>query len=256
MSLYDCNSCSACGGNCDRCTATVCLKNMESHKEIYKLTNEFDNKFHQAAQNLYDRCIEIRNNLLNNYGINIDISSIYDTILCEDFLLKIRNKQEESHNYINKLKQEIENIKKEKNEKINDLNNLYFQHKNEIDTKFKEEENKYKIVDSKYNEIINSKKQIINKLINERDSIFIDIDKLVKDFIYDERKKLEKEFDVNKGETDKKNMWIEKEFKYSKEEETKREEYLEQIKKIKSYSDKIPNYENWIMAFNLNKYIN
>ena len=119
MSLYDCNSCSACGGNCDRCTATVCLKNMESHKEIYKLTNEFDNKFHQALKNLYDRCIEIRNNLLNNYGINIDISSIYDTILCEDFLLKIRNKQEESHNYINKLKQEIENIKKEKNEKIN-----------------------------------------------------------------------------------------------------------------------------------------
>ena len=89
MSLYDCNSCSACGGNCDRCTATVCLKNMESHKEIYKLTNEFDNKFHQAAQNLYDRCIEIKNNLLNNYGINIDISSIYDTILCEDFLLKM-----------------------------------------------------------------------------------------------------------------------------------------------------------------------
>ena len=34
MSLYDCNSCSACGGNCDRCTATVCLNNMESHKEI------------------------------------------------------------------------------------------------------------------------------------------------------------------------------------------------------------------------------
>ena len=256
MSFYDCNSCAACGGRCDRCTLAVCLNNMESHKEIYKLTNEFDNKFHQALKNLYDRCIEIRNNLLNNYGINIDASLIYDTILCEDFLLKIRNKRDEAHNYINKLKQEIENIKKEKTEKINNLNNLHLQHKNEIDKKFKEEENKYKIVDSKYNEIINSKKQIINKLINERDSIFIDIDKLVKDFIYDERKNLEKEFDVNKGETDKKNMWIEKEFKYSKEEETKREEYLEQIKKIKSYSDKIPNYENWIMAFNLNKYIN
>ena len=256
MSFYDCNSCAACGGRCDRCTLSVCLNNMESHKEIYKLTNEFDNKFHQALKNLYNKCFEIKNNLLNNYGINIDASLIYDTILCEDFLLKIRNKRDESHNYINKLKQEIENIKKEKTEKINNLTNLHLQHKNEIDKKFKEEENKYKIVDSKYNEIFNSKKQIINKLINERDSIFIDIDKLVKDFINDERKNLEKEFDVNKGETDKKNMWIEKEFKYSKEEETKREEYLEQIKKIKSYSDKIPNYENWIMAFNLNKYIN
>ena len=256
MSFYDCNSCRACGGKCDRCTLPVCLNNMESHKEIYKLTNEFDNKFHQALQNLYDRCLEIGNNLLNNYGINIDTSSIYDTILCEDFLLKIRNKQEESHNYINKLKQEIENIKKEKTEKINNLNKLHLQHKNEIDKKFEEEENKYKIVDSKYNEAINSKKEMINKLVNERDSIFIDIDKLVKDFITDERKNLEKEFDVNKSEVDKKNMWIEKEFKYSKEEETKKEEYLEQIKKLKSYSDKIPNYENWILAFNLNKYIN
>ena len=65
MSFYDCNSCRACGGKCDRCTLPVCLNNMESHKEIYKLTNEFDNKFHQALQNLYDRCLEIGNNLLN-----------------------------------------------------------------------------------------------------------------------------------------------------------------------------------------------
>ena len=91
---------------------------------------------------------------------------------------------------------------------------------------------------------------------NELDSIHINIDEIVKSFIDEERKKSEKEFNDNKNKIDEKYIFTEKEFAYSEEELDKKNEYLNKIRKIKSYSDKIPNYENWIRAFNLNKYLN
>ena len=257
MSLTECNSCSACNGKCDNCTLEVCINNMEKHREIYKLIKDFDYKTSEALQNLFDKCMEIKSNLYNNYGINIEIYNIYDTIIIsEDFLNKLRIKKEEAENYIDKLKKEMENIEKEKTDNINNLNNLHQQNKKEIDKKFEEEEKKYQMNGSSNDELINSKKKIINDLIKEKDSIFIDIETIVKSFIDEERKNTEKEFDINKIEIDNNNIFIEEEFKYSEKELEKKNEYLNEINKIKKYSDKIPNYENWIMAFNLSKYLN
>lgn len=257
MSIYSCNSCGACGGQCDQCTLAVCLNNMGCHREIYKLKDDFEQKVCEATQNLYDKCIEIKHNLSNNYGINIEIASIYDKILqSKDFLNKMKIKKEETNNYNNKTKTEMEIIKKEKLDKINQLNNIHLQKKEEIKKKFENEEKKYKINESKHDEEIKSKKQIINDLVKEKDNIFIDIDEIVKDFITEERKKVEKEFDISKNEVDARYIYQEKELKYSPKELKQKDECLNEIKKIKSYSDKIPNFDKWIIAFNLNKYFN
>ena len=255
MSLEECNSCNACHGKCDKCTLDVCLKNMENHKEIYKLTNSFQNKLNEAFQNLYDRCVEIKNSLHSDYGINIEISSLYDKFFqSEDFLNKLNIKRCEAQDYIDKIRHQMEQIKKDNSNKINEIHALHTQNKNEIDNIFKEEEKKYEIIETNHNDLINSKKQIIDKLIKEKDSIFIDVDKIVNSFIEEERKNIEKEFENNKIEINKNNFFIDEELKYSNEEIEKKNEYLNEIKKIKNYSDKIPNYENWIIGFNLNKY--
>ena len=258
MSLEECNSCNACcGGKCDKCTLDVCLKNMENHKEIYKLINDFQNKLNDAFQNLYDKCDKIKNNLHSNNGIIIEISSKCDKFLqSEDFLNKLEIKRCEANEYIDKIKLQMEQIKNDNKNKINEIHALHTQNKNEIDNKFKEEEKKYKIVETNHNDLINSKKQIIDILIKEKDSIFIDVDKIVNSFIEEERKNIVKEFENNKIEINKNYFFIDKELKYSNEELEKKNEYLNEIKKIKNYSDKIPNYENWIISFNLNKFFN
>ena len=92
--------------------------------------------------------------------------------------------------------------------------------------------------------------------MKEKDSIFINIEEIVKSFVDEERKKVENDFNNNKIELDEKYSYEEKEFKYNQEELEEKNKYLNDIRKIKSYSEKIPNYENWINAFNLNKYIN
>ena len=115
MSYNDCNSCGACHGKCDKCSLGVCVDNMENHRKIYRLKDEFCNKTYFALQNLYDKCVEIQNNLNYNYGIYIELTNIYDKIIqSNDFLSKIRIKKEEIQNGINRIKNEIEIVKKEK----------------------------------------------------------------------------------------------------------------------------------------------
>ena len=154
------------------------------------------------------------------------------------------------------LENEIEINKKEKLDKIKKLNEKHINNKKLIVEKFNEEKENYKINEFKFEETINSKKQVINDLLKEKDSIFINIEEIVKSFVDEERKKVENDFNNNKIELDEKYSYEEKEFKYNQEELEEKNKYLNDIRKIKSYSEKIPNYENWINAFNLNKYIN
>lgn len=83
MSYSQCYSCSPCGGKCDKCSARVCIDNMENHRKIYKLKDDFCNIIYYALQNLYDKCVEI-----------IELSNIYDKIIqSNDFLRKMRIKK-------------------------------------------------------------------------------------------------------------------------------------------------------------------
>ena len=256
MSFYDCYSCKLCNGKCDRCIS-VCSNNVRDHEEIYKLKEAFYNLVDKAWQNTYDKCLEIKNKLLNDYGINIEISQVYDKLeISKDFFRKIVVEKENIQNELNQLKNKIEIKKKEQLDKINKLNEEHINNKKSLVEKFNKEKELYKIDESKYEEAFKSRKQVINDLMNEKDNIFIDIEGIVKSFVDEERKKVEKEFNENKVELDEKYSYTEKEFKYSQEELEKKNEYLDGIRKIKSYSEKIPNFENWINAFNLNKYLN
>lgn len=257
MSISECYSCNLCSnGKCDKCE-TVCLNNMESHREIYKLIKGFDDKIYQALQNIYDRCIRIKNNLYDNYGINIELSNVFDKIVfTEDFLNKLKLKREEIEKYIYKIENEKSIIKLKKEDEINRLNYMYLNEQEDTRINYEKEKIKYNINDSKYDEVIKSKKQEISDLENEKNNFNINIEEIINNYIDEERKKLLKEFDTNIIEIDNKYNYAEKEFKYTEEEVELKNKYLNDIRKIKNYNNKIPNFENWIMAFNLNKFLN
>ena len=163
MTYYECLSCGPCGGKCDRCSLSCCVDNMENHRKLYKLKNDFINKVYYGLQNLYDKCVEIQNNLNNNYGIYIEISNIYDRIIQSiDFLSKMEIKKEEIQNCINRINNEIEIVKKEKSDKINQINNSHEQNTIETKKKYDEEKKKYELKDPEYEAKIKSKKQKIN----------------------------------------------------------------------------------------------
>ena len=82
----------------------------------------------------------------------------------------------------------------------------------------------------------------------EKDNIYFDVEGTIKSLIIEERKKLQIKFGVNKNEIDNKFMIVEKEFTYGKE-ENEQNNYLDEIHKIKYYSDKILNFENLIKTF-------
>ena len=257
MSYYQCNSCGACNGKCDQCSLRVCVNNMENHRELYKLKDYFCNKVYYALQNIYDKCVEIQSNLNNNYGIYIELCDIYDKVIqTNDFLSKMRLKREELYNCINNIKNELEMIKEEKSDKINQIKNNHEQNIIKANKELEEEKKKYDLKDPEYDDNIKSKKQKVNDLINLKDNIKIDIDGIVQTFVDEQRIEEEKKFSINKSEIDNKYAFAIKELKYNEDEIVFKNECLNEINRIKSYSDKIPNYECFIKLSKLEKYFN
>ena len=259
MSRNDCYSCGPCGGICDKCSAECCINNMESHHEIYRLKDEFNNKVDYAIQNLYDKCCEIKNNLWYNYNINVQISDISDKIMKSyDFLNNLQTKENEIQNFINNINNEIAFIKNQKTNEIDNINKIHEKKMYNMNTKFEKEIKKYEINNLKYDNDFKTKNKIINDLKDEKSKINIDIDSIVKSIVEEERLKAEKGFIINKNEIDNKyncKKYDENELTFNKNELELKKEYLNEIEKLKAYSDKIPNYNNWISLYGLNKYI-
>lgn len=257
MSYSECYSCSGCGGRkCDKCSAQVCISNMESHRDLYKEKNEFNNKVYNAIQYLCNYCYIIKNNLYNNYGINIDISDCYDKLIQSDnFLQKMKIKNEEIQNCINIINNEMQTIKINRTNEVNNLKKIHDKKMEEINKLLEEEKKKFEINESIYEKDFKSKKQEINDLINSKKNIDIDIEDIVKSFIEEEKLKQDEEFNINKDKLDQEYNYIKKELKYTEKELKLKNDCLNEIKKINNYSDKIPNFENWIINFNLNKYL-
>ena len=260
MSRYECQSCGACGGKCDRCGLRCCIDNMEKHNEIFKLKDEFSNKIYYAKNNLIDICNEIKNNLYSNFGINVEISNIIDKIKqSKNFLFCMENKKQELQNNLDNLTKERAIIKREKLNKINNLNSFHKQKMNEINKEYQEKMKKYEINESKYEEEKLKKKGIIQDLIDEKKVVYIDIDSIIESFVKDEKLKAEKEFDFNKEQIDKKYITKEEILTpqiYNENELQIKNECLNEIKKLNAYSNKIPNFQNWINLYGLNNYIN
>ena len=103
------------------------------------------------------------------------------------------------------------------------------------------------------------KKGIIQDLIDEKKVVYIDIDSIIESFVKDEKLKAEKEFDFNKEQIDKKYITKEEILApqiYNENELQIKNECLNEIKKLNAYSNKIPNFHNWINLYGLNNYIN
>ena len=200
MSRNDCNNCPACNnGKCDKCGCKVCIDNMEMHKEIFKLKDEFNFKVYFALSNLIEICHQIKNNLLENYGINIEISNIYNKVLqCDDFLTNMKIKSEELKILNNIINNEMIDVKKNKNNEIINLNKIHEENINEANKKFDEEIKQYKIIEAKYKKEFKSKSEEINNLIKIKKEMDIDIKSIIKEFVDNEKIKAEKDFNIQK----------------------------------------------------------
>ena len=98
----------------------------------------------------------------------------------------------------------------------------------------------------------------IQDLNKQKKEINIDIDGIVKSFVEDEKLKAEKEFDSNIQQINNNYLIKEEELKkpiYNEDELRIKNECLDEIQKLNAYSDKIPNFKNWINLYGLNKYI-
>lgn len=96
---------------------------MESHRELFKLKDDFFNKVYYAINNLDSICNEINNKLNNNCNIYIQIPYNSDkNIQAEQFLNNMKNKLQEILNNINNIKNEMTNINNKKTSDINLLN--------------------------------------------------------------------------------------------------------------------------------------
>ena len=250
----DKNNCNKVG--CGSYSCPSCRSKLDDHKQMINLLDDFhSNRVQGAEQNLVDRFYSIKNNLNQIYSDDISwlISSCYDLNDCEHAL----NQIDAVINGAVSLENEIDNVEKEKNEaikklndehqeKINELNKLIDLEKSKLPN-FDKEDNDIKLKKNKVEELKESKKEIENE--------FKKID--ISDYVKEERNKAENDFQKQKIVLDE-NYYVPelKLEKYNNDELDLRQKYLEGINRIKSYSQKIPNYYNWIRCMGLNYYLN
>lgn len=254
-----CYGCASCGGECDGCDLICCLDNIERHNELLRLKDVFINRVYYAKNDIEDICNEIKLNLNLNYGINIEISTTFDKLYqSQDFLNNLENKKQELINDLENINQERDNAKKLKENEIMNLNSIHQRKIDEANQKYKDKMKNYEINELKFEKEISEKKLTIQDLNKQKKEINIDIDGIVKSFVEDEKLKAEKEFDSNIQQINNNYLIKEEELKqptYNKDELRIKNECLDEIQKLNAYSDKIPNFKNWINLYGLNKYI-
>ena len=76
-----CYSCSACNKrnytSCDNCNASCCVENMSSHRELFRLSEEFVRELDKAEEDLYREANNIKSDLANYYSIYLSNYSNY-----------------------------------------------------------------------------------------------------------------------------------------------------------------------------------
>ena len=251
MNRLSCFACQKCNGICDNCF--FCEENMLSHNLLFFLLDDFKEIFKKAKENLFNQvlCINEKLNIyINDYESSIDFSEKYLNLLINEKFM-IENDRKKLENEIKKVQNEYK-IKTEQLNQEHQINTMndYF---NFMQKKIYYSDYYKKIEDDLNSHIkyIEKKKQnLLNNSNNFKE------DKDYNDFIAEQTKIYDEEFKRSKIETDGK-YDIEKEniFEYTEKELKEKNEYLNQIKKIKEYSHIIPNFENWIIFYGLNKYL-
>lgn len=264
MSRDNCSICSPCKNinlnYCDKCTASCCQENMKKHREIFYLNDNFSSNVNYAENELTDQAQKTKDNLSKDYNINIGYCTCCVSH-CEVFLDSMKSKYNEMKNHENSLNNQMkQNETKFENEKIiisnnlivklRDINNSCEQKKREI-TNIKEKKNKDIIKN------LTTQKQKKKNLENKKENIKnTNINEIVNDFINGEKPQMELEYQKKKNLIDDKNKISTVNLEYTDEEKNLENYYLSTICNIKNYSKKIPFFDDWMKAYDLNKYIN
>ena len=229
---------------------------MISDLELSLLNNNFKKYLVNAIDDLCTKSNEILNNLKNSHGINIkynhNISNIND---CEELLNKLKEKKEELRLTKNDIDKKILDILIYDEENKNKLKLDYEKKLEELEQEVIEgtidsenmvniEENKMKIkLEEKENLIIN-----MNDIGKDQESIINNYEK-------EELSKADLEYNKNIEKLNKKYIIKDEKLEYSNEEIKLKNNYLNEIQKIKSYSNN-PFYNNLIFSLGLNQYLN
>lgn len=257
MSRNSCRACSPCLNRnykcCDKCDAKCCIDNIQNHKEMFRLGDLFQNKVKYAFQNLYDKCISVYNNL-NNHNIYIFYDQNNSIESSENYLNSIKNEKNKIEKNRKDLEDNILTEEKEyeiKKQKITYEHDLNLQN---IENEYNEKNKKYEKFEEKIKEI-NLKQEKKHDLENIRDNIGKDKNIIIDNFTNEQKENFEKQLNEEKNKIEESYVFKEIKFEYSQKDIEQKNEYIEEIKKIKEYSNKIPNYDNWMMIYGLNKII-
>ena len=229
---------------------------MNSDMELSLLNNDFKTYLSYAIDDLCNKSNEILNKLKNFHKINITYNPNFSNLNdCEGFLEKLKEKLKEIRLTKNDIDQKILDILIYDEENKNKLKIAYEKELEKLDkeviegTKDSEniihaEEDKMKIkLEEKENLILN-----MSEIGQDQESI-------INNFEKEELLKADLEYNKNIEKLNKKYIIKEQKFEYTNDEIKLKNKYLEEIQKIKSYSNN-PFYNNLIVSFGLNQYLN
>ena len=229
---------------------------MNSVIELSLLNNDFKTYLSYAIDDLCNKSNEILNKLKNFHKINITYNPNFSNLNdCEGFLEKLKEKLKEIRLTKNDIDQKILDILIYDEENKNKLKLAYEKELEKLDkeviegTKDSEniihaEEDKMKIkLEEKENLILN-----MSEIGQDQESI-------INNFEKEELLKADLEYNKNIEKLNKKYIIKEQKFEYTNDEIKLKNKYLEEIQKIKSYSNN-PFYNNLIVSFGLNQYLN
>ena len=229
---------------------------MNSDMELSLLNNDFKTYLSYAIDDLCNKSNEILNKLKNFHKINITYNPNFSNLNdCEGFLEKLKEKLKEIRLTKNDIDQKVLDILIYDEENKNKLKLAYEKELEKLDkeviegTKDSEniihaEEDKMKIkLEEKENLILN-----MSEIGQDQESI-------INNFEKEELLKADLEYNKNIEKLNKKYIIKEQKFEYTNDEIKLKNKYLEEIQKIKSYSNN-PFYNNLIVSFGLNQYLN
>jgi len=229
---------------------------MNSDMELSLLNNDFKTYLSYAIDDLCNKSNEILNKLKNFHKINITYNPNFSNLNdCEGFLEKLKEKLKEIRLTKNDIDQKILDILIYDEENKNKLKLAYEKELEKLDkeviegTKNSEniihaEEDKMKIkLEEKENLILN-----MSEIGQDQESI-------INNFEKEELLKADLEYNKSIEKLNKKYIIKEQKFEYTNDEIKLKNKYLVEIQKIKSYSNN-PFYNNLIVSFGLNQYLN
>ena len=229
---------------------------MNSDMELSLLNNDFKTYLSYAIDDLCNKSNEILNKLKNFHKINITYNPNFSNLNdCEGFLEKLKEKLKEIRLTKNDIDQKILDILIYDEENKNKLKLAYEKELEKLDKEViegtKDSEN-----------IIHAEEDKMKIKLEEKENLILNMSEIGQDqesiiniFEKEELLKADLEYNKNIEKLNKKYIIKEQKFEYTNDEIKLKNKYLEEIQKIKSYSNN-PFYNNLIVSFGLNQYLN